>query len=421
MNELLEKYYPVTYWRQLIRDVFDRLAYYCLMIMQPLLPTSHRLSIQNKFIGLSVLICVGIVAFLIFFYQSFSLSLEDEKKVQTKNMSASAIGIIQYFHTLSLSGELSPADAQHYAMNAVRSAIYGDNGYFWINSCDGELLMQPHTPERVGINQIDWTDVNGQFIFREFVSKAKEGGGWVSYHWPKPESDKEFPKISYVAYFAPWDWVLGTGVYLDDMQENIFWVIAKASGILFAGFLVFVVAAFFSINYFVRQLSELAVRDGLTDLYTKRFLNEVTPSILNKHLRLTDHRLAAIFIDIDHFKKVNDTYGHKRGDIVLKKLATVMEKNTRPDDYCIRYGGEEFLLIGFFNDELSAVSTVERIRTETSKLVFNTNTNTDTFHITLSAGIAIHDSTTESFEETLERADKKLYESKAKGRNCVSV
>jgi len=387
--------------------------------MQKLLPQSHIFSIQNKLIGFSVLIGVGIIAFLIFFYQSFSGSLEEEKKIQTKNLSASAMGVIQYFHHLTLSGDLKSSDAQRYAMDALGSAIYGNKGYFWINSGEGILLMQPHIPGRVGINQNEWTDTNGQFIFREFVRKAKEGGGWVTYHWPKPESQKEYPKISYVAYFAPWDWVLGTGVYLDDMQDHIFWVITKASGILFASFLVFVVAAFLIVNHFIRQLGDLAVRDALTDLYTKRFLNEIMPSILNKHQRLDDHVLAAIFMDIDHFKNVNDKYGHNWGDKVLKQIATVLMRNTRPDDYCIRYGGEEFVLVGFYGDEFSAVSTAERIRNEASKLLFSDNYVE--FRITLSAGIAFHDSTNETFEETLKRADKKLYQSKEAGRNRVSI
>jgi diguanylate cyclase (GGDEF)-like protein len=383
------------------------------------LPESRRLPIQKKLVGLTMLIGVGIIAFLIFFYYSFSASLQNEKKAQSRHLSESAMGIIDYFYQLEESGQLAPSVAQEYAMNALQSATYGDNGYFWINSGDGELLMQPYTPERVGINQIDWTDGKGNLVFLEFVSKAKVGGDWVSYSWPKPNSTFEYPKISYVAYFPPWDWVLGTGLYLDDMQNNVFWTVLKASGVLLVGFLTFIATTIFVVNYFVIQLGELAVRDTLTNLYTKRFLKEVLPTILDKHKRLRDSVLAVVFIDIDHFKNVNDSYGHDIGDKVLKRVSATMMNTTRPDDYCIRFGGDEFVLIGFFDDETAVVNTVERIRTEAAQLYF-CEIGLD-FHLCISAGIALHDNERGSFDDTLKRADMKLYESKAAGRNRVSI
>ncbi len=383
------------------------------------LPESRRLPIQKKLVGLTVLIGIGIIAFLIFFYYSFSASLQDEKKAQSKHLSESAMGIIDYFYQLEESGKLTSSEAQEYAKDALKTATYGDNGYFWINAVAGEVLMQPYTPERVGINQIDWTDGKGKLVFREFVSRAKAGGGWVSYFWPKPNSTQEYPKISYVVYFAPWDWVLGTGLYLDDMQSNILWTVIKASGLLLVGFLLFIATTIFVVNYFVVQLGELAVRDTLTNLYTKRFLKEVQPTIQDKHKRLSDSVLAVVFIDIDHFKSVNDTYGHDLGDKVLKRVSAVMMNNTRPDDYCIRFGGDEIVLIGFFDDETAVVNTVERIRTAAAQLHF-CEIGLD-FHLSLSAGIALHDSGLGTFDDTLKRADMKLYESKKTGRNRVSV
>lgn len=383
------------------------------------LPESRRLPIQKKLVGLTLLIGVGIIAFLIFFYYSFSASLQDEKKAQSKHLSESAMGIIGYFYQLEESGKLTSSEAQEYAKDALKAAVYGDNGYFWINAAGGEVLMQPYTPERVGINQIDWTDGKGKLVFREFVSKAKAGGDWVSYYWTKPHSTLEYPKISYVAYFAPWDWVLGTGLYLDEMQSNIIWAVIKASGVLLAGFLIFIATTISVVNYFVLQLGELAVKDTLTNLYTKRFLEEIQPTILDKYKRLSDRVLAVVFIDIDHFKTINDSYGHDLGDKVLKRVSAVMMKGTRPDDYCIRFGGDEFVLIGFFDDETAVVNTVERIRIVVAQLHF-CEIGLD-FHLSLSAGIALHDSELGSFEDTLKRADMKLYEAKEAGRNRVSV
>jgi len=277
--------------------------------------------------------------------------------------------------------------------------------------------MQPYTPERVGINQTDWTDANGKYIFREFINKAKSGGGWVSYSWRKPGSMNEYPKISYVSYFQPWDWVLGTGVYLDDMQKSIFQVVAKTSGILLAVFLIFFTGAMAVINMFVSQLENLAIRDALTSLYTKRFLFEVIPDILRKNSRLKNKSLAIIFMDIDHFKRVNDTYGHAMGDEVLRSLGDIIFAQTRADDYCVRYGGEEVVVVGFYDDLSAAISAADRIRISFRKQLFVSDQAK--FNVTLSAGIATHDGESETFIDTLEHADKKLYEAKTSGRDRI--
>ncbi len=378
----------------------------------------NRSAILKKLIWLSVFCATGIITFLIFFHQSFSTSLQQEKKDQSKQLSEVGIGVIRYFHRLELAGELSSADAKRLASNTLRSATYGDNGYFWINSGEGILLMQPYTPDRVGINQIKWTDNHNIYIFKDFINKAKAGGGWVEYHWPKPSTKEQFSKISYVAYFPPWDWVLGTGLYLDDTKKNVLKSVLQASGILIVCFIIFVTLAIFLANYFIKQLEGLAVRDHLTGLFTKRFLQETLPSILKKHKRNKTQTLATIFIDIDHFKNINDSYGHSCGDHVLSQIAKTIQDNTRPDDLCIRYGGEEFVVVGAFNDEQTLVRFAERIRLAASMLVFTFNSNK--FHVTLSAGIATHHNE-ESFDDTLSRADKMLYQAKDKGRNCIVI
>lgn len=379
---------------------------------------AQTLSIKKKLLGVSIILLMGMMFFLYFTYQTFTTSLENERKSQTKNLSSTAMGIIQHFYDLELKGELNTPDAQKYAMHALESATYGETGYFWINSGSGELLMQPFTPDRVGINQTNWTDINGQYIFREFISNAKSGGGWVSYHWPKPNTKDEYPKISYVDYFEDWDWVLGTGVYLDDMRRSIFWVVAKASGALFIVFLIFVAGGVALINGFANQLEAFAIKDALTNLYTKRFLYEIIPDIQRKSLRLEEKSLAVIFMDIDFFKRVNDNYGHAMGDEVLETLGEVVSEKTRADDYCIRYGGEEVVVVGFYDDLETAIMAANRIRESFGKRLFVFN-GTE-FSVSLSAGIAIYDSEKETIQETLERADNKLYESKTSGKNCVS-
>ena len=379
---------------------------------------SHRLPIQNKLIVLSVLIFSVLIAFLLFFYNSFSTSLENEKKAQSKHLTQSALGIIRYFYDLSSDGQLSDKDAKKYAMDALKHATYGDNGYFWISDLDGEILLQPYKPELVGMSLLDWQYTDGTHPFRDIDRERRKAGGWITYLWSKNDSLEQYSKIAYVSYFAPWDWLIGTGIYLDDMEKKVFWTVSKATGILLFGFVLFIGASILTINYFINKLSKQSVRDSLTRLYSKRFLEEVIPGMLENEKR-HNRALAAIFLDIDHFKKINDTYGHNCGDKVLTKVARVMMECTGTGDYCIRYGGEEFVIIGPCDNSENVIAVAEHIRKQVSNLVF-THDNT-AFSITLSAGIALHDHAKSSFEETLNDADMKLYEAKTAGRNCVVI
>ncbi len=377
-----------------------------------------RSAISNNLFWLLFVCTTGSILFLFFFYQSFSTSLQEERKAQTKQLSEVGLAIINSFHQLEVSCALTTIKAQELASNALQSATYGENGYFWLNDGKGVLLMQPYAPEQIGINHIEWTDADNNKIFRDFIDQAHKGGGWVEYYWPKPKAEQQSLKLSYVAYFAPWDWVLGTGLYLDDMEKNIFTTITQASGIFLSCFVLFIILAVLLAQYFIKQLEGLAIRDHLTGLFTKRFLTESIPVLLKKDKRNRDHVLAAFFIDLDHFKNINDSYGHACGDRVLTRIANTIQENTRPEDLCIRYGGEEFVVVGFFKKEKSLVKFAQRIRTTAAKEHFAHNNQV--FSITLSIGIATH-GVNETFEQTIQRADAQLYQAKEKGRNCIEI
>jgi len=379
---------------------------------------SHRLPIQNKLISLSVLIFAGLIAFLVFFYHSFSTSLEDEKKAQSRHLTESVLGVIRYFNEQTLTTELSNKDAQQQAIDALKYVTYGDNGYFWVSELEGKILLQPYKPELLGMSLLDWQYPDGTYPFRSIKTEERKKGGWINYNWSKNDSLEQFPKIGYTVYYEPWNWLIGTGIYIDDMEKNVFWTVLKASGILLFGFFIFGGSAIAIVHYFVNQLSEQSVRDPLTKLYTKRFLEEVIPGMLENEKR-NNRVVAAIFLDIDHFKNINDTYGHNCGDEVLQKVASIMMEYTRTGDYCIRYGGEEFVIIGPCVSADNVIAVAERIRQKVSELVIRYNDKE--FMLTLSAGIALHDHSNTSFEETLINADMQLYQAKNSGRNQVAI
>lgn len=377
------------------------------------------LKISKGLFILTTLIFIGSLAFIYLQYTAFSNSLGKERKAEAQMLSQVAIGVIQHFHQLTLeTGEVSDAQAQRYAMQALQAATYGEAGYFWINDLNGTMLMHPHQPELIGQNLIDLTDDQGSYLFREFVRTARAGGGWVQYRWPKPDSDVSVSKVSYIDFFEPWGWVLGNGVYLDDVEDEVFWTVARASGLLFILFSLFIGATVLWLDVFINRLEHQAIRDKLTGLYTKRYLSEVSSNILRNHARNGDQVLAAIFMDIDHFKQVNDSYGHATGDQVLRRLGEVVSSETRPSDYCIRYGGEEVLVLGLYSDLDAAAKAAERIRITFSSQSFEYTGHS--FQATISAGVAAHRNDSDDLNETIAKADQKMYEAKASGRNRVS-
>jgi two-component system cell cycle response regulator len=168
-----------------------------------------------------------------------------------------------------------------------------------------------------------------------------------------------------------------------------------------------------------RQLQEQANRDGLTGLYNHRYFHEQLSKDFLRARRYHES-LSCVLLDIDHFKKFNDTFGHQTGDVVLTNLGHVIKDSIRDSDSAARYGGEEFALILHHADGSEAVYVAERLRQMVEDYWVHHKGNV--LHITVSIGVAtfphraIHDS-----KELVECADKALYKAKENGRNRVET
>lgn len=165
-----------------------------------------------------------------------------------------------------------------------------------------------------------------------------------------------------------------------------------------------------------RELEAMATTDGLTGLTNRRAFQERLTEMLGRAER-HGRPLTLLLCDIDHFKKINDTYGHPVGDTVLKRVAQVVAAQVRKIDIAARYGGEEFAVVLESTDQEGGRQLAERIRQEVQKLVLAQEQGGGTFGCTLSLGISTFPSDGQDGRLLIQRADQALYYAKRNGRN----
>ena len=154
-----------------------------------------------------------------------------QAKVQkTQHVVQTASGVLTYYHGLETAGTLTREAAQKQALSAVRGLRYNQTDYFWINDLTPVMVMHPANPKLEGQNLSAIRDPNGYALFNEMVAIAKaKGAGMINYLWPKPGAEAPVGKTSYVQLFEPWGWIIGSGVYIDDVQAEFQSQLIKAS------------------------------------------------------------------------------------------------------------------------------------------------------------------------------------------------
>ena len=168
------------------------------------------------------------------------------------------------------------------------------------------------------------------------------------------------------------------------------------------------------------ELKVLASLDPLTKLYNRRYFSEVSEHIFHLAQRDTVN-LSVIMIDIDKFKTVNDTHGHKTGDKVIVSLSDALQELIRSSDIICRYGGEEFLILLPNTDTKGATSMSNKINNRIDEIMIDTNDKTP-LKFTVSMGVSeVHLQKDQTIEEAIDRADIALYEAKNSGRNQVFI
>ncbi|WP_371324229.1 methyl-accepting chemotaxis protein [Dechloromonas sp. ZY10] len=145
-----------------------------------------------------------------------------DRKAKLRNLVEVAVGIVSYHHKLALEGKMPDGEARLAAREALRNIRYEGKEYIFIHSFHPQMtyLLLPPKPELEGSDSSGLKDVNGKYIIRDLTKAAREGGGYVEYWYPRPGQQQAEPKLSYAAQFAPWNWVIGTGIYIDDIDSE---------------------------------------------------------------------------------------------------------------------------------------------------------------------------------------------------------
>ncbi|MGE6224564.1 methyl-accepting chemotaxis protein [Aeromonas media] len=173
-------------------------------------------------LSLVTLMVLALLGLLLFFcLQIYHQGLMGEKSRQTRAQVDTAYSLVAGLEARVRKGELAEASAKAEALALIKGLRYGADDYFWINDSHPTMVMHPMKPELDGKDLSGVEDKQGLRLFVAFADLARaQGAGEVAYYWPKPGVEEPVRKISYIKRFAPWDWIIGTGVYVDDVEAQ---------------------------------------------------------------------------------------------------------------------------------------------------------------------------------------------------------
>lgn len=184
----------------------------------------RQISVQAKLRALTLL-PIGMILLLCLYttWNSYQIRLA-ERENSLRQAVESVMSSIEWAHRQELSGAMTPQEAKAAAISAVSSARYNGKEYFWINDLNARIVDHPIKKEYNGKDMRNFTDPDGVKMFVEFAKTAADSAdhqGVVRYRWPRPGSEEPVQKLSFVKAFMPWGWVVGTGVYIDDLRNAL--------------------------------------------------------------------------------------------------------------------------------------------------------------------------------------------------------
>ncbi|WP_340117131.1 cache domain-containing protein [Pelagibius sp. 7325] len=204
---------------------------------------AHRVFALILLMAASMVVVTGIRLY------QLDVELVDHKRAELRQLVESAVAIAGDYHKRAEAGEMTMEEAQRATLSAIGAMRYNGSEYFWVNDMGPVMVMHPIKPELNGKDLSGFKDPSGFHLFNAFVKTVQaQQAGFVGYLWPKPGQEQPVPKESFVQGFAPWGWVIGTGVYIDNL-DAIFW----EKAILEAGMIALILVVMGIISLFMAR------------------------------------------------------------------------------------------------------------------------------------------------------------------------
>ncbi|MBE7635994.1 HAMP domain-containing protein [Sneathiella sp. P13V-1] len=199
--------------------------------------------VSERLFALTGFFIICLVSLSLFELMDLRRNLLEDRKEKAHNVVQVAYSAVEFYADKAQKGEISLQEAKDLALNNLESLRYGESDYFWVNDSNAKVLMHPFAKKLVGTDGSNVKDTNGIAIFAEAGKIGANGGeGFIDYLWPRPGSEEPVEKTSYVKGYAPWGWVIGTGIYIDDVDaifyKDLTFLGISASLILIAGIFV---------------------------------------------------------------------------------------------------------------------------------------------------------------------------------------
>ena len=184
---------------------------------------NRQFRFSHRICSIAALCLICLVGLSIFALWNLRVAIKSNRQIELQHLVEIAVGIAKEEHSKILDTGVSEESARRTAAQRIGQLRYGTDDYFWINDLGPKMVMHPMKPELNGKDLTGFKDPEGKALFVEFANTVRKyGAGVVDYQWPRAGSEKPQPKLSFVSGFTPWGWVIGTGVYIDDLDQTIY-------------------------------------------------------------------------------------------------------------------------------------------------------------------------------------------------------
>jgi len=200
----------------------------------PFLPFQHIHPRLLRIVGLLFIAFSILTAYML---NNYHATLMKERQDKTQTLVENAYNLITYYQGKAINEELSIDRAKRYALESIKQLSVNHDGYFWVMDTHPSMVMHPIQPNLDGLDLTDYVGPDGKKLFLDMVNISKsKGSGFINYAWTKPQTfdGKLYPKISYIKLFEPWNWIVGSGVYVDDVDAAFWNAVYVACGISIA-------------------------------------------------------------------------------------------------------------------------------------------------------------------------------------------